>query len=94
MDTNNIKEYKNYLELLIDLYPDDEFLIADGFDDAVIGVDYGSSRLIYSCKKCIEILIEQDEMTPEDAIEYFQYNVAGAWVGEKTPIWCEDSYEL
>lgn len=88
------KEYKNYLELLIDLYPDDEFLIADGFDDAVIGVDYGSSRLIYSCKKCIEILIEQEEMTPEDAIEHFQYNVAGAWVGEKTPIWCEDSYEL
>ena len=35
-------QYKNYLELLIDLYPDDEFLIADGFDDAVIGVDYGS----------------------------------------------------
>lgn len=91
---NEPKEYKNYLELLIDLYPEDEFLIADGFDDAVIGVDYGSSRLIYSCKKCIEILIEQEEMTAEDAIEHFQYNVAGAWVGEKTPIWCEDSYEL
>jgi hypothetical protein len=88
------KEYKNYLELLIDLYPEDEFLIADGFDDAVIGVDYGSSRLVYSCKKCIEILIEQEEMTAEDAIEHFQFNVAGAWVGEKTPIWCEDSYEL
>ena len=91
---NEPKEYKNYLELLIDLYPEDEFLIADGFDDAVIGVDYGSSRLIYSCKKCIEILIEQEEMTAEDAIEHFQYNVAGAYVGEKTPIWCEDSYEL
>ena len=87
-------QYKNYLELLIALYPDDEFLIADGFDDAVIGVDYGSSRLIYSCKKCIEILIDVEEMEPEDAIEHFQYNVAGAWVGEKTPIWCEDSYEL
>jgi hypothetical protein len=88
------KTYKNYLELLIDLYPDDTFLIADGFDDAVIGVDYGSTRLIYSCSKCIEILIEQENMTAEDAIEHFQYNVAGAWVGEKTPIWCEDSYEL
>lgn len=87
-------EYKNYLELLIALYPEDEFLIADGFDDAVIGVDYGSSRLIYSCKKCIEILIEQEGMNEEDAVEHFQYNVAGAWVGEKTPIWCEDSYEL
>lgn len=87
-------QYKNYLELLIALYPEDEFLIADGFDDAVIGVDYGSSRLIYSCKKCIEILIEVDGMEAEEAIEHFQYNVAGAYVGEKTPIWCEDSYEL
>ena len=88
------KEYKNYLELLIDLYPDDTFLIADGFDDAVIGVDYGSTRLIYSCKKCLEILIEVEGMDPEDAIEHFQYNVAGGYVGDQTPIWCEDSYEL
>jgi hypothetical protein len=89
-----LKEYKNYLEILLDLYPEDEFLVADGFDDAVIGVDSASSRLIYSCKKCLEILIEVEEMDPEDAIEHFQYNVAGAYVGEKTPIWCEDSYEL
>jgi hypothetical protein len=88
------KEYKNYLELLLDLYPEDEFLIADGFDDAVIGVDSASSRLIYSCKKCLEILIEVENMDPEDAIEHFSYNVTGAYVGEKTPIWCEDSYEL
>ena len=88
------KEYKNYLELLLDLYPDDTFLIADGFDDAVIGVDYGSTRLIYSCKKCLEILIEVEGMDPMDAVEHFQYNVAGGYVGEQTPIWCEDSYEL
>lgn len=88
------KEYKNYLELLIDLYPDDTFLIADGFDDAVIGVDYGSTRLIYSCKKCLEILIEVEGMDPMDAVEHFQYNVAGGYVGDQTPIWCEDSYEL
>ena len=90
----NEPTYKNYLELLIELYPEDEFLIADGFDDAVIGVDYASTRLIYSCKKCLKILIEDEGMEPEDAIEHFQYNVAGAYVGEKTPIWCEDSYEL
>jgi len=91
---NEPKEYKNYLELLLDLYPDDEFLIADGFDDAVIGVDYASSRLIYSCDKCLQILIEVEGMDPQDAIEHFEYNVAGGYVGEKTPIWCQDSYEL
>jgi hypothetical protein len=38
--------------------------------------------------KCIEIL--KKDMDEEDAIDYFEYNVCGAYVGEKTPIWCED----
>jgi hypothetical protein len=29
-------------------------------------------------------------MNEEDAIEYFEYNVSGAYMGEKTPIWCDD----
>jgi hypothetical protein len=33
-------------------------------------------------------------MTIEEAIEYFEFNVRGAYVGEKTPIWCEDDFEL
>jgi len=37
----------------------------------------------------IDILISED-MTEEDALEYFYYNVSGAYVGEKTPIWCDD----
>lgn len=77
------------LELILENYYDEEFLRADGFDDAIIGVDEGTMRLIYSTKKCIDILI-QDDMTEEDALEYFSYNVSGAYVGEKTPIWCND----
>jgi hypothetical protein len=45
-------------------------------------------RLVYSVSKCIEILCR--DMNEEDAIEYFEYNVSGAYVGEKTPIWCDD----
>jgi methyl-accepting chemotaxis protein len=30
------------------------------------------------------------DMNEEDAIEYFEYNVSGAYIGEKTPIWCDD----
>lgn len=71
-------------------YPDEEFLRADGFDDAVIGVDSRSRRLIYSVSKCIEILSQ--EMSEDEAVEYFYYNVEDAYVGEKTPIWCEDDF--
>ncbi len=76
------------LEKIINNYYDYNFLIADGFDDAVIGIDVSSMRLIYSMSKCIEIL--RLDMSHEDAIEYFDYNVRGSYVGENTPIWCED----
>ena len=78
------------LEQILENYYDEDFLIADGFDDAVIGVEINSMRLIYSVSKCIEIL--QEHMNEEDAIEYFEYNVSSAYVGEQTPIWCYDNF--
>lgn len=72
----------------MDKYSDEEFLFADGFDEAIIGVDSGSMRLIYSISKCIEILCR--DMPEEDAMEHFSFNIEGAYVGEKTPIWCDD----
>ena len=76
------------LKEIIENYYEEQFLIADGFDDALIGVDETTMRLIYSVSKCIDILKEDMEYT--DAIEYFTYNVSGGYVGEKTPIWCWD----
>ena len=76
------------IQEIIEKYEDEEFLKADGFDEAIIGVDETTMRLIYSVKKCILILME--DMSEEDAIEYFSFNVSGGYVGEKTPIWCQD----
>ena len=81
----------NVLSRILDAYPDDNFLIADGFDNAVIGLDEQSGRLVYSISKCIAIL-KKDGMTEEDAMEHFSYNVSGAYVGEQTPIWGNDSF--
>ena len=81
----------NKLERIVQEYDGEELLIADGFDDAVIGIDYSSKRLIYSITACVQILSR--DMSEEDAVEYFFYNVAGAYVGERTPIWCEDFAE-
>ena len=76
------------IESIIERYPDESFLKADGFDEALIGVDTKSMRLVYSVSKCIKILCR--EMNELDAIEYFDFNVSGAYVGEKTPIWVDD----
>ena len=66
-------------------------LKADGFDEAIIGMcsDIATSgeRLIYDANKCIDILIKDHDMSELEAIEYFDYNVSGAYVGENTPIW-------
>jgi hypothetical protein len=82
------REYiNNYLE---ENYPDqmNEILVADGFEDAFMGVveTFGQQpRSCYDSSKCINILIERDGMTTEEAVEYFEFNVTGAYVGEFTP---------
>lgn len=78
------------LEEILEIYSEEELLIADGFDEAVIGIDENSLRIIYSIKKCIQILTR--DMSEEDALEYFSFNVSGVYVGEKTPIWCRDDF--
>lgn len=78
------------LEEILDNHPDETFLKADGFDDAIIGLDEKSGRLIYSTTKCLEILVKDEEMTIEEAIEHFYYNVSGAYMGEQTPIFCTE----
>jgi hypothetical protein len=74
------------LDELIEKFPESEFLIADGFDDAILGIEWSSERVVYSVAKCLDILIERDGMSYSEAIEYFDFNVSSAYVGEKTPI--------
>ena len=67
-------------------------LTADGLDDAVLGIGYRCSKeplLVYSVDKVIEILVRRDGMTPDEAREFFEFNIGGAWMGEGTPIWRE-----
>ena len=64
-------------------------LVADGFDEAIIGIgrQFNKNLVIYDEDKCIEILMERDGMSEEEAIEFFEFNVVGAYVGEYTPIY-------
>jgi hypothetical protein len=78
------------LDIILENYPEEGFLKADGFDEAIIGVEIKTNRLIYSVPKCLDVL--KKEMTYEEAIEYFSINVSGAYMGDKTPIWCWDLF--
>jgi hypothetical protein len=62
-----------------------EALFADGHDHAIMGYS-NDGRVVYSVDQIIGGLINQG-MTEEEAIEFFDFNIAGAFVGEYTPIY-------
>lgn len=64
-------------------------LLADGFEDAFIGLSQRISEpmiAVYSYDKMVDVLVSRDGMEYEDACEYLDFNVLGAWVGPQTPI--------
>ena len=66
---------------------DEEALVADGFEDALIGHTQGPNLVaVYDYDMCVHVLMERDGMTCEEAVEYMDFNVTGSYVGEKTPI--------
>jgi hypothetical protein len=73
-------------------------LKADGFDEAIIGQacvwrDKGMHNvLVYDAEKMRSILMERDNMDSDEAREFIEFNVEGAYVGVETPIyvWTED----
>lgn len=69
-----------------------EWLTLDGFDDAVLGVARQFSNhlaVAYSLEKIIASLMA-DGLTYEEAVEFYEFNIAGAWVGPGTPIIIEE----
>jgi hypothetical protein len=66
-----------------------EALIANGFDEAIIGLgrQFNSEVVVYDEDKCLQILMDRDGMDYEEAQEFFEFNVVGAYVGKHTPIY-------
>jgi hypothetical protein len=63
-------------------------LYANGFKEALIGVGYqfNTQLAVYDWDKCVDILRERDHMEYDDAVEWMNFNVTGAWAGKNTPV--------
>ena len=76
-----------------DLYSDDEpeILFADGYDEAIAGTiwDGERTRVVYKVEDILNILMERDEMTYDEASEFFDINLAGSHMGVYTPLYLE-----
>jgi hypothetical protein len=69
----------------------------DRLNDAIIGTGgrCGMEEVfVYSYDKILDILMIEDGMTEREAIDYIEYNIAGAYVGERTPILVRSIDEL
>lgn len=66
-----------------------EALLADGFEDALIGITenhHFRDVAVYDYDDAVDILMVRDGMSEEEAIEFMEYNVVSAYVGESTPV--------
>jgi len=79
----------------------EDLLKIDGMDKALLGICMTWNdhvlveRLVYNGRVITEILIKKG-MSEEDAQEYIDFNIVGAYVGDSTPIvmWLATMEEL
>lgn len=68
------------------------FLEPEYLDDAIIGLGQriNTAAIVYSEPCIIRLLQKHDGMTMDDAVEHFNFNIAGGWLGEASPIFVDN----
>lgn len=77
------------------------YLKIDGHDNAIIGPAFiwhnqtHTSVLVYNAETIRDNLVRQDGMSLEEAREFIEFNIEGAYVGPHTPVlvWPEDMWD-
>lgn len=66
-------------ELLLDMGYEDMVVFENpDYDEAIMGVTAGEDRVVYSYTKMVECLMERDNMTADEAMEFIDYNTIRA----------------
>jgi hypothetical protein len=86
-----MSRYVRICKYIQDNWPEEDIMLADGFESALIGfsLDSPASRMraIYDYDKAITALLRNnDEWHWDDAVEWMDYNVLGSYVGDTTPL--------
>ena len=81
---------KQEIHEMCEQYGDEGVIVLDGFESAFIGVvdnGQGIPRACYDRSKAIEHLATA--MSYEEAVEYFDFNVNGACLGDNSPMFID-----
>jgi hypothetical protein len=68
---------------------DEEVLLFDGMDDALIGWASPMNSptvAVYDYNLLVEVVMHRDGLAEDEAVEYVDFNVVGAYMGPSTPI--------
>ena len=80
---------------VMEFIKENDCLIADGLDDAIIGISAGINPqgmcVVYDYDKCVEIFVKEG-MSYTEAIEWMEFNVVNAYVGENTPVFVHTQF--
>ena len=71
----------------------ESIIVLEGLTDAVVGISerWGEvPKLVYDKDLIMDILIDNEGMTEDEAIEHFYYNILGMYMGEGTPVYITD----
>jgi hypothetical protein len=65
----------------------DGLLKMDGFDDCIAGLveRCGAEPIVCYDKDKVLAKLEEQMGSREDALEWYEFNQLGAWVGDRTP---------
>ena len=70
---------------------DEEALFADGLDDAIIAISRdsltGKYRVVYDVARIVQVLVNDQGRSEDEAYEHMEFNIIGGYVGDMTPIW-------
>ncbi len=80
--------HRNTQMRCIEIAGDEPLVFADGYDAAIIGVCWRESQpcIVYDLDRIVAILVKRDGMSQDGALEFFEFNIADAWLGEGTLI--------
>jgi len=83
--TNTCSEIKERLHTA-----NPEALTLDGMDEALVGIggSFHDVLAIYD-KAVLVVILRHGGLTEEEALEYIEFNITGAYVGKQTPIIAE-----
>ena len=65
----------------------DELVTMDGYDHCIVGIieRFDQPALICYDKEKVLLELQRDGMNEDEALEFFNFNQIGAWMGEYTP---------